>query len=158
MKKMHKIMALAMRVLLMAGVLTGCGSQGKTLEEIQKNGTLVVAISQDFPPFEYLEGGEVVGIEVDILEKIAEDLGVNLTIEQMDFDAVVSGVQVGKFDVGASGITINEKRKKNVDFSQSYFLASQAIVVMPDSPIAARQIWKEKVSPSRPVLQQKTIA
>lgn len=138
MKKMQKILALVMSTLLVVSVLSGCGSQGKTLDEIQKNGTLVVATSPDFPPFEYLEGGEVVGIEVDILEKIAEDLSVTLTIQQMDFDAVVPGVQVGKFDVGASGITVNEKRKKNVDFSQAYFLASQAIVVMPDSPIASK--------------------
>lgn len=138
MKKMKQMLTLALSVLLIAGALSGCGSKGKSLEEIQKNGTLVVATSPDFPPFEYLEGGEVVGIEIDILEKIAEDLGVTLTIEQMDFDAVVPGVQVGKFDLGASGITANEKRKKNVDFSQPYFLASQAIVVMPDSPIASK--------------------
>lgn len=138
MKKMHKILAMAASALLVAGMLSGCGSQGKTLEEIQKNGTLVVATSPDFPPFEYLQSGEVVGIEVDILKKIAEDLGVTLTIEQMDFETVVPGVQMGKFDLGASGITINEKRKKNVDFSQPYFLASQAIVVMPNSPITSK--------------------
>lgn len=138
MKKTHKILAMAVGTLLVAGMFSGCGSQGKSLEEIQKNGTLVMATSPDFPPFEYLEGGEVVGIEVDILNKIAEDLGVTLTIEQMDFETVVPGVQMGKFDLGASGITINEKRKKNVDFSQPYFLASQAIVVMPDSPITTK--------------------
>ncbi len=138
MKKIKTMLVLALGVVLMAGALSGCGSKGKSLEEIQKNGTLVVATSPDFPPFEYLEGGEVVGIEVDILEKIAEDLGVTLTIEQMDFEAVVPGVQVGKFDLGASGITANEKRKKNVDFSEAYFLASQAIVVLPDSPIASK--------------------
>lgn len=138
MKKLHKFLAFAMTTMLIAGALSGCGSQGKSLQDIQKNGTMVVATSPDFPPFEYLEGGNVVGIEVDILEKVAEDLGVTLTIEQMDFDAVVPGVQVGKFDLGASGITINEKREKNVDFSQPYFLASQAIVVMPDSPITSK--------------------
>lgn len=138
MKKKQKILALVMSTLLAAGMLSGCGGHGKSLEAIQKKGTLVVATSPDFPPFEYLEGGNVVGIEVDILEKIAEDLGVTLTIEQMNFDSVVPGVQVGKFDVGASGITINEKRQKNVDFSQPYFLASQAIVVLPDSPIASK--------------------
>ncbi len=138
MKNKMKYVSLVMSVLLLVGILTGCGGSGKSLEEIQKKGTIVVATSPDFPPFEYLDGGKVVGIEIDILEKIAQDLGVTLTIEQMDFDAVVPGVQVGKFDLGASGITANEKRKKNVDFSEAYFLASQAIVVMPDSAITSK--------------------
>ncbi len=138
MKKLHKILVFAMTALLIAGALSGCGSHGKSLQDIQEKGTLVVATSPDFPPFEYLDGENVVGIEIDILEKISEDLGVSLTIEQMDFDTVVPGVQVGKFDLGASGITVNEKRQKNVDFSQPYFLASQAIVVMPDSPITGK--------------------
>ena len=138
MKNKMKYVSLVMSVLLLVGILTGCGGSGKSLEEIQKKGTIVVATSPDFPPFEYLDGGKVVGIEIDILEKIAQDLGVTLTIEQMDFDAVVPGVQVGKFDLGASGITANEKRKKNVDFSEAYFLASQAIVVMPDSTITSK--------------------
>ena len=134
---MKKWIALIM-VLVVCLTMAACGSKGKSLEDIQKAGKLVVATSPDFPPFEYLEGDKVVGIEVDILQMIADELGVQLVIEQMDFDSVLHGVQSGKYDVGMSGITINDKRKKNADFTQPYFLASQAIVVMADSSISGK--------------------
>lgn len=138
MKQVRKILTLALAVMMLAGLFTGCGSSGTTLQDIQEKGTLVMATSPDFPPFEYLEGSEVVGIEVDILNLVAAEMGVTLEIQQMDFDSVIPGVQAGKFDIGASGITATEKRKENVDFSQAYFLASQAIVVAADSPIASK--------------------
>ena len=134
---MKKWIALIM-VLVVCLTMAACGSKGKSFEDIQKAGKLVVATSPDFPPFEYLEGDKVVGIEVDILQMIADELGVQLVIEQMDFDSVLHGVQSGKYDVGMSGITINDKRKKNADFTQPYFLASQAIVVMADSSISGK--------------------
>lgn len=134
---MKKWLALIL-VLVLCLSLAACGSKGKSLEDIQKAGKLVVATSPDFPPFEYLEGDKVVGIEVEILEMIAKELGVTLEIKQMDFDSVLPGVQSGKYDVGMSGITINEKRQKNADFTQPYFLAAQAIVVMADSNITSK--------------------
>ena len=138
MKKMKKLLAFVCVFTILMSVLTACGGSGKTLQDIQNAGTLVIATSPDFPPFEYLEDGEVVGIEIDILNLVAEKMGVTLTVEQMDFDSVVPGVQAGKFDVGVSGITATENRKKNVDFSNTYFMASQAIVVAPDSDITGK--------------------
>lgn len=138
MKKINKMLPLVLSAILLISLLAACGGSGKTLEDIQGKGTLVIATSPDFPPFEYLEEGQVVGIEIDILKKAAQEMGVILDIQQMDFDSVIPGVQAGKFDLGASGITANEKRKKNVDFSHAYFLASQAIVVTKDSPIASK--------------------
>jgi len=137
MKKMMKLLALVLAMLLLAGALCSCGN-GKSLEDVQKAGKLVMATSPDFPPFENLEGTEVVGIEVELLEMICKDLGVELEIQQMDFDSVIPGVQAGKFDIGVSGITVTEKRKKNVDFSDVYFLAAQAIVVTKDSNISSK--------------------
>ncbi len=138
MKKMTTIVCLILCCVMLMGLLTGCGSKGKQLSDVQAAGKLVIATSPDFPPFESLEGGEVVGIEIEILDAIAASMGVELDIQQMDFDSVIPGVQAGKFDVGVSGITVTEKRKKNVDFSDPYFLASQAIVVTPDSPITGK--------------------
>ena len=97
-----------------------------------------MATSPDFPPFESLEGSEVVGIEVDILKKVAEKMGMELDLQQMDFDSVIPGVQAGKFDLGMSGITVTDKRKENVDFSSVYFMAAQAIVVTADSGIIGK--------------------
>ena len=138
MKKFKKMLPLILSALLLLSLLAACGSSGKTIESIRKKGTLVVATSPDFPPFEYLEDGKVTGIEVDILNLVAGQLGVDVEIQQMDFDSVIPGVQAGKFDLGASGITANETRRKNVDFSDAYFLASQAIVVKKDSDISCK--------------------
>lgn len=142
MKKFTKLTALVLALMMVLGVLSGCGSSdnGESGEDSADDTktTLVVATSPDFPPFESLEGGEVVGIEVDILKLVAEKMGMELDIQQMDFDSVIPGLQAGKFDVGMSGITVTEDRKANVDFSSVYFMAAQAIVVTADSGITCK--------------------
>ena len=135
---MKKMIALVLALVMAAAFLTACGGSGVSLADVQKAGKLVIATSPDFPPFENLENGEVVGIEIDIMNLICQEMGVELDIQQMDFESVVPGIQAGKFDAGVSGITVTEDRKKNVDFSDPYFLASQAIVVTPDSPITCK--------------------
>ena len=137
MKKTMKLAALVLSLIVAVTAFVGCG-KGNSLEAVQKKGVLTVATSPDFPPFESLDGDRIVGIEVDILEKIAEALGVEIKFEQMDFDSVLPGVQAGKFDVGMSGITITAEREKNADFTDPYFMAAQAIVVMEDSDITCK--------------------
>ncbi len=130
-----KIVALTLALVLMAACLTACSAKGPSLADIKKAGKLVVATSPDFPPFESLENGKVVGIEVEIMELICKELGVDLEIKQMDFDSVLPGVQSGKFDCGMSGISVTPAREKNTLFTNPYCLAAQAIVVTADSPI-----------------------
>ena len=142
MKKM-KVMALVLAAALACMSLTACGGSKDSGDGTSASGNevgkgLTVATSPDFPPFESLENNEIVGIEVDIMNLISEDLGMPVKYEQMDFDSVIPGVQTGKFDVGMSGITVTEDRQKNCDFTDPYFLASQAIVVMADSPITCK--------------------
>ena len=137
MKKTMKLAALVLSLIVAVTAFVGCG-KGNSLEAVQKKGVLTVATSPDFPPFESLDGDRIVGIEVDILEKIAETLGVEIKFEQMDFDSVLPGVQAGKFDVGMSGITVTAEREKNADFTDPYFMAAQAIVVMEDSDITCK--------------------
>ena len=137
---MKKIISLILCVALLCCVafsLTSC-AKGKTLAEVKEAGKLVVATSPDFPPFENLEGGEVVGIEVEIMALICEELGVDFVIEQMDFDSVLPGIQAGKFDCGMSGITVTPDREKNVLFADVYYIAAQAIVVPADSDIDSK--------------------
>lgn len=142
---MKKLTAFALALVMALGLLSGCGSSnsdsntpsGDDASDAAKT-KLVVATSPDFPPFESLEGSEVVGIEVDILKKVAEKMGMELDLQQMDFDSVIPGVQAGKFDLGMSGITVTDKRKENVDFSSVYFMAAQAIVVTADSGIIGK--------------------
>ncbi len=135
MKKLLSFALAALMVLVCVFSFTSCGKKGKTLDEVKKAGELVAATSPDFPPFENLEGEEVVGIEVEILKKVCEKLGVTLTLKQMDFDSVLPGVTAGKFDCGMSGITVTESRQKNMLFTDPYFIAAQAIVVKADSAV-----------------------
>ena len=140
MMKMKKLLA-AVLALTMLLALAACGSGNSDTNTASGSAgktTVTVATSPDFPPFESLDGSEVVGIEVDILQAITGKLGLEMQLEQMDFESVIPGVQAGKFDIGMSGITITEDRQKNCDFTQPYFLASQAIVVTPDSDITCK--------------------
>jgi polar amino acid transport system substrate-binding protein len=141
---MKKIIALVLATIMMALCLAGCSAKGPTLADVKKAGKLTVATSPDFPPFESLEGGKVVGIEVDIMELIAEELGVELEIVQMDFDSVLVGIQSAKYDCGMSGITVNADREKNMRFTVPYYNAAQVIVVKEGSPITGKADLKDK--------------
>lgn len=132
---MKKFFAMTLAVLILALSLTACGSKDAAPSVEQTSSTLVIATSPDFPPFEALENGEVVGIEVDLLSLICEDMGLTPEIQQMDFESVLPGVQSGKYDVGMSGISVTPSREKNVLFTVPYCLAAQAIVVTEGSPI-----------------------
>ena len=135
---MKKIIALIICILTIVCLFTSCSAQGKSLEEVKAAGKLTVATSPDFPPFESLEGSEVVGIEVDIMQLIAAELGVELEIVQMDFDSVLLGVQSAKYDCGMSGITATEARKENMLFTTPYYMAAQVIVVREGSDIKGK--------------------
>ena len=138
---MKKIISLILCLALLAcGIfsLTSCQAKGKTLAEVQEAGQLVIATSPDFPPFENLENGEVVGIEIDIMKLVCQELGVELVIEEMAFDLVLPGIQAAKYDCGVSGITVTPKREKNTLFSDVYYIAAQSIVVRADSSIASK--------------------
>ena len=141
MMKMKKLLA-AVLALTMLLALAACGNAAPNASAASGSAggktVVTVATSPDFPPFESLDGSEVVGIEVDILQAITGKLGLEMQLEQMDFESVIPGVQAGKFDIGMSGITITADRQKNCDFTQPYFLASQAIVVTPDSDITCK--------------------
>ena len=146
-----KIIAITLVLVLAAACFAGCGSKEVTVESIQKAGKLDIATSPDFPPFEYLTpDGSVEGIEIEIMQLICQELGVELEIKQMDFDSVLPGVQTGKFTVGVSGISVTPAREKNTLFTIPYCLAAQAIVVTSDSPSRARLIWRARPCPSRP--------
>lgn len=135
---MKKLIALILIAVLCLSLAACGGHKGPTLADVQKAGKLVVATSPDFPPFENLEGGKVVGIEVEIMEKICAELGVEFELKQINFDAVLTGVQSGKYDCGMSGISVTPKREKNTLFTVPYCLAAQCIVVKADSTIASK--------------------
>lgn len=137
---LKKLLALGLVAVLAAG-LVGCGNKSSdnsggnqtALEQIKQNKKLVVATSPDYPPFEFMvsEGGKskIVGADIDLAQKIADKLGVELEIKAMDFDALLPALQAGKVDMVITGMTPNEKRKKAVDFSDIYFKGENAVIV-----------------------------
>ena len=136
---LKKIIALTLAIVMIAVCMTACSAKKLTVSDVQKAGKLVIGTSPDFPPFESLAtDGSVEGIEIEIMELICKELGVELEIKQMDFDSVLPGVQTGKFNVGVSGISVTPEREKNTLFSVPYCLAAQAIVVTSDSAITGK--------------------
>ena len=135
---MKKIIALILATLMIVCMFAACGAKGKTLAQVKEAGKLTIATSPDFPPFESIEGNEIVGIEVDIMKLICKELGVELEIIQMDFDSVLLGVQSAKYDCGMSGITASPDRKKNMLFTTPYYNAAQVIVVKEGSDIKGK--------------------
>ena len=136
---MKKIIALVLALVMIAACLTACGgAKGATLKDVQKAGKLTIATSPDFPPFESLEGNEVVGIEVDIMELICAELGVEAEFVQMDFDSVLVGIQAAKYDCAMSGITVTPEREQNMLFTDPYYNAAQVIVVAEGSAVKSK--------------------
>ncbi len=99
-------------------------------------GKLIMATNAEFPPYEYHEGDEIVGIDAEIAEAIADELGMTLEIEDMAFDSIITAVSGGKADMGLAGMTVDPDRQKNVNFSDTYATAAQVIIVKEDSEIA----------------------
>lgn len=120
--------------------LAACGSKddSKDSGDSKKDSkdTLVMATNAEFPPYEFHEGDDVVGIDADIARAIGEEMGMEVKIEDMAFDSIIPAVTSGKADIGAAGMTVTEDRKKNVDFTDTYATATQVIIVKEGSDIA----------------------
>ena len=101
------------------------------------SGVLTMATNAAFPPYEYIEGGEVVGIDADIAAAIAEKLGLELQIEDMEFDAIIEAVKSGKADIGLAGMTVTPDRAEEVNFTASYATGVQVVIVTEDSAITS---------------------
>lgn len=98
-------------------------------KDVTRSGKLTVATNAEFPPYEYMDNGVITGIDMDIMQAICDDIGMELKIENMKFDSIIASVNAGKADVGAAGMTVTEDRKKNVDFSESYTTSKQVIII-----------------------------
>lgn len=146
--KMKKLGAVAAS-LAFAGALalTGCGNSdapadsagsadasGSDTMQLVTDGTLTIGTSAEYEPFEYMEDGEYKGFDLELAQAIADDLGHELKIENVDFDTIVPGVASGtKYDMGIAAITATPEREKEVGFTDSYYMDDQAIVTMADN-------------------------
>lgn len=146
MKKIMKALSLLVAGVLVLACFAGCTGNGDAgessnaagvsntqpkskVEQIKAKGELVMLTNAAFPPFEYTKGTEVVGVDVDIANEIAKELGVKLVVQDMEFDLIVDYIKAGRGDIGAAGMTITDERKEQVDFSKEYITSTQYVIV-----------------------------
>lgn len=167
-----KMLALSMAVLMVAS-LAGCSSgaketettaaaseasaetaaesEGETAaedaeeEKTAEGGTLIMGTNATFPPYEYYEGDEIVGIDVEIAQAIGEKLGMEVTVEDMEFDALIPALASNKVDIVAAGMTVTPERQESVNFTDTYATAAQVIIVKQGSDIASSEDLNGKI-------------
>lgn len=110
----------------------------------RKNGTLKIGTNAEFPPYEYYEDNQITGIDIDIMQAVCDELGMDMQVEDMAFDSIIAAITSGKVDVGASGFTVTEDRKKNINFTDSYITTKQDIIVK-DGSSGSKIGLKEKL-------------
>ena len=129
MKKLFAVLLAATMLLAMVA----CGDKNNeptpTPTPEPETKTLYMATEGTFPPYEYYDGDQLVGIDVEVAGAIAEKLGMKLEVVDIAFDSIVSGVQAGKYDMGMAGMTVNAERLEKVNFSDSYSTGIQVVVV-----------------------------
>ena len=157
--KIKKLAAVALTVVMAASMLAGCGSSsssdkkaaeastsanGTATVKTAKDGVLTMATNATFPPYEYYEGNDIVGIDAEIAQAIADKLGLKLEIQDMEFNSIITAVQSGKADLGLAGMTVTDERKQSVDFSDSYATGIQSVIVKDGSSIKSIDDLKGK--------------
>lgn len=142
---MKKFLAL-MLAALMVFALVACGGntdsdETTVAETTNTNDTekkvLTMVTNAEFPPYEYYDGENIVGIDAEVAALIAEKLGMELEIVDVAFDSVITGVQSGKYDMGMAGLTVNEDRLEKVNFSSSYATGVQSVIVKEGGSISS---------------------
>ena len=145
MKKLSLILAAALMCASLAACSSGTSSSSAaasgsetasastsseaTTDDTSSGGTLIMGTNAAFPPYEYYENDEIVGIDADMAQAVCDVLGYDLVIEDMEFDAIINAIQSGKADIGVAGITVTEDRQQSVDFTDSYATSKQVIIV-----------------------------
>ncbi len=139
---MKKIIALVMAVLMVSTLFVACAGK----EEETK--TLVFGTNAEFPPFEFVAANGVIGqfdgIDIAIADKIAKDNGMKAEISNMEFDSLLIALSNGQVDAVIAGMTVKPDRAEKVDFSISYYKATQVMIVKEDSTIAKASDMADK--------------
>lgn len=130
MQKQKKILSI---ILVTAVVIGTVALSGCTQEAENK---IIVGTSADFPPFEYKDAaGNIIGFDIDLIKQILTDQGYTVEVQDIGFDSLIPSLQTGKIDVIAAAMTITEERQQQVDFSNAYYDANQAVLVKVGSDV-----------------------
>ena len=124
---MKKILSLILVIALSAFVFAACGEK--------EDNVLTMATNAEFPPYEYYEGEEVIGIDAEIAAAIAQELGMEFEIVDTAFDSIIPAIKAGKYDMGMAGMTVTDERLEEVNFSTSYATGVQVVIVKEGSEI-----------------------
>lgn len=136
MKKIITLIIALTMLLSTALTLSSCQGGGEG-----KNGEIYVQTNAYFAPFEYYDGKDIVGVDVEIMEKVGEKLNKDIVWQDGDFGIIIDTVAEGKLaDCGAAGLTITDERKEKVDFSNPYYTSIQYVIVPADSDIATKTV------------------
>lgn len=128
-----KILVILIAIIIILAIFTGIFiAKNKNKGD---NNTLIMVTEAGFAPYEYYEGGEIVGIDVEIAKEIAKELGKELVIKDVEFDSILNEVKFGRGDFAAAGLTITPERAEEVDFSIEYTKTKQVVLVRKDSDI-----------------------
>lgn len=122
-------------VIITLCLLVGCG---------KNDNELILITEAGFAPYEFYENGEIVGVDIEIGKEIAKELGKELVVKDVAFDFIINEIKSGKGDIGAAGMSINDERKEQVDFSIEYVVSNQVVVVKNDSNIKSIDDIKDK--------------
>ena len=134
MKRVFKLLVIVLSVFL----LSGC--------ETETKGKLTMVTEAGFHPYEYYSNGEIVGVDVDIVKRIAEYLDLELEVKDVHFDSIISEVRSGKSDIGAAGISYTEERALQVAFTDNYITSNQIIITKVDGDIVSKDTLHGKVA------------
>ncbi len=161
---MKKLISLVMAgaMVLSLGLLAGCGNDSTDADQPADDssattelttvtpGKLTMSTNAAFPPYEYTDdNGQPVGIDIDIATAIADKLGLELQVDDMDFDAALLAAQQGKSDIVMAGVTVTEDRQAVMDFSDTYATGVQVVIVPEGSDVTLDNLGDQKIGTQR---------
>ena len=128
------------KYILLIGIFLLCACSKRSSDE------LVMVTEAGFAPYEYYESGEIVGVDIDIANEIANYMNKKLVVRDIDFDSIINEINSGKADFGAAGMSITEERKKQVDFSIEYVVSNQVVIVKENSNIKMSDLDGKRIA------------
>ena len=148
---MKKLIALALACVMLLGLLAGCTKAESDNElNLVENGKLIMSTNAAFPPYEMTtDDGGFEGIDVEIAGEIAKKLGLELVIDDMDFDSALLAVQQGKSDIVMAGVSVTPKRQLVMDFSNSYAKGVQVVIVKEGSDVTMDNLAEKMIGCQR---------
>ena len=150
---MKKIIALALASVLLLGLLVGCAGNGNKADNelnLVENGKLIMSTNAAFPPYEMTtDNGGFEGIDVEIAGEIAKKLGLELVIDDMDFDSALLAVQQGKSDIVMAGVSVTDERKLVMNFSNSYAKGIQVVIIKEGSDVTMDNLGEKMIGCQR---------